>query len=240
MKRSFVCGTLVLLAGSLMAAESDDIATAAKKLADQNYSWKTTITVPEGSQFRPGPTEGKTEKGGYTSVSMTRGENTTVAILKGDKGAVNLEGSWQTLAELTSGEPGPGTFMARRLSTFKAPAAEAQELASKAKDLKKEGDVYSGTLPEDAAKSLMTFGFGRRGGGQGPTISNAKGSVKFWLKDGALTKYEYNVQGTMSFNGNDNEVNRTTTTEIKDVGSTKVEVPAEAAKKFEEPAKKGS
>jgi hypothetical protein len=39
------------------------------------------------------------------------------------------------------------------------------------------------------------------------------------------------VRGTINFGGNDVEVDRTTTIEIKDVGKTKVEVP-EAAKKI--------
>ena len=236
MKRSLVCCTLVLLAGSLMAADSDDVINAAKKLADQsNYSWKTTVTVPEGTGggFRPGPTEGKAEKGGYTRLAMTRGDMTTDAVLKGDKGAVNMEGSWQSLAELTSGDPGPGTFMARRLSTFKVPAAEAQDLVAKAKEIKKEGDVYSSTLTEEGAKSLLTFGGGRRGGGPPPAVTNPKGSVKFWVKDGKLVKYQYHVQGTVNFNGDDRDIDRTTTVEIKDVNTTKIVVADDVKKKLQ-------
>jgi hypothetical protein len=37
----------------------------------------------------------------------------------------------------------------------------------------------------------------------------------------------------MTFNGEDRDVNRTTTTEIKDVGTTKVEVPADAKPKLQ-------
>ena len=102
-------------------------------------------------------------------------------------------------------------------------------MAAAAKELKKDGDVYASDLTEDGAKAMMTFG-GRRGGG--PTITNPSGSVKFWLKDGVLTKYEFKVKGTMSFNGNDIDVDRDTTVEIKDVGSTKVTVPDEAKKKL--------
>jgi hypothetical protein len=36
----------------------------------------------------------------------------------------------------------------------------------------------------------------------------------------------------MSFNGNDMDVDRTTTVEIKDVGTTKITVPEEASKKL--------
>src|SRR4051812_7650764 len=71
MKKSILFSTLTLMAGTLLAADSEDVKDAAKKLAAQNnYSWKTTVVVPEGSRFRPGPTEGKTEKDGYTWLSM--------------------------------------------------------------------------------------------------------------------------------------------------------------------------
>ncbi len=56
--------------------------------------------------------------------------------------------------------------------------------------------------------------------------------MKFWVKDGALAKYEFNVQGKMEFNGNPIDIDRTTTVEIKDVDSTKVEVPEEAKGKL--------
>ena len=55
--------------------------------------------------------------------------------------------------------------------------------------------------------------------------------MKFWAKEGVLSKYEFKLQGKMSFNGNDTDVDRTTTVEIKDVGTTKVTVPEEAKKK---------
>jgi hypothetical protein len=64
-------------------------------------------------------------------------------------------------------------------------------------------------------------------------VSEAKGSVKFWLKDGTLSKYETKVSGKINFNGNERDVDRTTTVEIKDVGTTKVEVPEEAKKKLQ-------
>ena len=116
------------------------------------------------------------------------------------------------------------------MQNFKAPAAQAEDLAGKVKELKQDGDVYSGELTEEGAKSQLMFG--GRGGGNGPEISGAKGSVKFWVKDGVLSKYEVKVQGKVSFNGNDRDVDRTTTVEIKDIGSTKVQVPDDAKKKL--------
>ena len=234
MKKSMFFSPMALMTISLIAADSnpkDDVKSAAKKLGEKaNYSWKTTVVVPESAQFRPGPTEGKTEKDGFTHVTMSFGDNTTQAVLKGDKAAVtNREGEWQSLADLDNAE-GPGRFLGFFVRNIKTPAVQAADLAAAAKDLKKEGDAYSGDLTEEGAKTLLTFR--PRGGGDGPTVSNAKGSVKFWLKDGELSKYEFKVTGKVSFNGNDRDVDRATTVEVKDVGTTKVEVPEGAKKKL--------
>jgi len=224
-------GALAVLAVSLHAADSspkDTVIAAAKKLGDAaSHSWRQTVVVPEGSQFRPGPSDGKTEKDGFTLVSSSFGDNTIQILVKGDKGAVtNQDGAWQGLAEVEQ-EEGFGRFRAIMARNLKTPAAQAAELAAAAKDLKKDGDAYSSVLTEEGAKELLRF---RRGGDA--TTSNAKGSVKFWLKDGALVKYEFKVSGTVSFGGNDRDVDRTTTIEIKDVGATKVSVPEEAKKKL--------
>jgi hypothetical protein len=63
-------------------------------------------------------------------------------------------------------------------------------------------------------------------------VKDAKASIKFTIKDGNLTKFEMHVTGTRSFNGNDNDVDQTTTTEIKDVGTTTIDVPADAKAKL--------
>jgi hypothetical protein len=49
-----------------------------------------------------------------------------------------------------------------------------------------------------------------------------------------LSKYQYNLQGKLTVGDDKREVefNRTTTVEIKDVGSTTVKVPDEAKKKL--------
>jgi len=226
MKTHVLLSTITLLSGALIAADSspkDDVIAASKKLGGQaNYSWKTTVVVPESAQFKPGPTEGQTEKDGFTHLTMSFGDNTTKAVIKGDKAAAtNPEGDWQSLADLDNAE-GRGRFLGRMIRNFKVPAAQAAELATAAKELKKEGDVYSGDLTEEGAKAQFRFG----------TVSNPKGSVKFWVKDGALTKFEFKVTGKVDFNGNEVDVDRATTVEVKEVGTTKVNVPEEAKKKL--------
>jgi hypothetical protein len=223
---AFVAAT----ATSLFAADAkDEVTKAAKALAEKpNYSWKTTVTVPEGTQFRPGPTEGKTDKDGTMYVVMTFGDNMTEAVIKGDKVTyTNQDGEWQTPDD---GGEGRGRFLGGMIRNLKPPGAQAQEIAAATKELKKEGEAYTGDLTEAGAKTLMSFR--RRAGADAPEIKGAKGSAKFWVKDGVLSKYEYKVTGSMNFNGNDVDMDRTTTTEIKDVGTTKVVVPEAAKKKI--------
>ena len=224
------------------AAPADDVKAAAKKLTEKgSYSWKQTSENAGGGgggggagRRATGPTEGKTTKEGITMLTMTRGESNTVAYVQGAKGSVKTGDGWKSLSELSESSSGDRQnamrFISRGLSNYKTPAVEAEELAGKAKELKKTDDTYSGDLTEDAVKTLLSFG--GRGGNNAAAPTDAKGTVKFWVKDGVLTKYQYNVKGKMTFNDNTRDIDRTTTVEIKDVGTTKVEVPEEAKKKL--------
>jgi hypothetical protein len=258
MKRSILFMTVASLAGTLMAAPKDEVQSAVKKLGDAGYSWTSTTTnlaAPAGGGGGGGrgfgggggPVQGKVGKDGIALITSTsnRGGSptTTERVVKGDKSAMkNQEGAWQTPEEMMAafgggpgGAPGgaPGGGRGRggggMFCAQPHPATQAEDLLSKVKDVTMAGGVYSGDLTEDGVKALLAFG--GRGGGQGPDIAGAKGSAKFWLKDGVLSKYEFNLQGTMSFGGNDMPMNRTTTIEIKDVGTTTVTIPDEAKKK---------
>ncbi len=217
---------------SLSATAADataEVKSAAKKLASQaNYSWTATTKLEGGNQnFRPGPIEGKTEKDGYTCFTGSIGDNSYSAAFKGTKWAFKGQDEWQSAAEMEGSDRGP--FIARRMAAFKAPAAEAEDLAGKVKDLKKgEDGLFSGDLTAEGVKEMFSR-FGRRN----TEATDTKGWAKFWVKDGMLVKYEYNTQGKIA--GQDNQeitINRTLTVEIKDVGTTKVNVPDEAKKKL--------
>jgi hypothetical protein len=229
------------MAGTLFAAAEpkDEITAAASKLADSgSYSWKSTMDLGPNSQFTPGPTMGKVDKDA-TWLSMTFNDNTSEGVKMGEKVAVKGEDGWQSASEVTADAGGgggrnPGRMMARRLENFKAPAAEVQDLLKNVKDITKDGDAFSGQLTEEGAKSLATMGFGRRGGGGNrPAPTDLKASVKFWVKDGLLSKYESKVSGKRpNRDGDIQEFERTTTVEISNVGATKVSVPDEAKKKL--------
>jgi hypothetical protein len=243
MKNFLISSTTLLAAVSLMAADKDDVKSAAQKLGGaDNYSWTTTVEIAN-SQFTPGPSHGKTQKDGLVWLDMTFQDNTTEAYAKGAKGAVKGEDGWEAL-DLSPNAPrggggggfSPSRMMGMRLRNFKAPATQMEDLVDKTKDLAKSGDAYTGDLTEEGAKSLMTFGRRAGGGGgqgQAPEISKAKGTVKFWIKDGVITKYQTKATGTRkNQDGDDMDIDITSTVEIKDVGTTKLTVPDEAQKKM--------
>jgi hypothetical protein len=249
--------------GSLLAAPKDDVSAAIKKLADGgNYSWTSTVTnVPPpggggggggfgggfGGGRGGGPTTGKITKEGFTLISRAgRGGAMTETLVKGEKSVTKNadSGAWQTPEEAAAarGDGGGGGFGGGRgfgrgfgAAANRLPTLDAQELLAAVSELKSADGALSGDLSKEAVNARLMPGGGRGfGGGEAPPPpANAKGSVKYWLKDGALSKFEFNVQGTMDFGGNEFPINRTTTVEFKDVGTTKMDVPEDAKKKLQ-------
>lgn len=233
----------VLCALPLIAADpKDDVKAAVKSLADKpNYTWTTTVKSP-GAQFNAGPTTGKTQKGGYTFLTQVNNEQTTEVAMKGTNGVVKTEEGWKSQTELPAPQRGGaaggnrGAMAGRFLLNSRTPTETLTNLVEKVKELKKgEDDLISGDLTEEGAKEYLSFRRQRPGGNnQGPTTTDAKGSLKVWLKGGQLVKYQIAVSGKMNFNGNERDIDRTTTVEIKDVDKTNVEVPDDAKKKIAE------
>jgi hypothetical protein len=105
-------------------------------------------------------------------------------------------------------------------------------LAAKIKDLKAVDGALVATASGDDAAALLAPAGGRGGPAPaGPRQSSV--TLKFWLKDGALAKYSTHSVGTFTMpNGDERELDSTTTVEVKNVGTAQVEVPAAAKKKF--------
>jgi hypothetical protein len=234
-KLCLLCVAVAIAPAFSFAAPGDDVKAAAKKLGDAaNYSW-TTNTEMANAQFTPGPVQGQAEKGGYAVVTREFNGNSMQSVYKGDQMAMNRDGSWVTREELAQqfgggqgGGRGRGGFFGGAQQT---PVQEIDALVAAAKDWKAADGAIVGDLSAEVVGQRLAFG-GR--GGQAPAApKNATGTVKVWLKDGAVAKYQVHVKGTVpGRDGGEQERDVTTTTEIKDIGSTKVTVPEEAKKKL--------
>ena len=230
MKHTLLLIGAVSIATGLTAAEpKESLIEAANALANKaNYSWKTTV---ESAGEPPGIIEGKTEKGGASFLTLSRRENSFDAALKGSKATVKTEEGWKPATEAADmeGTRGGTRLVSLIVQNMKLPAAEVADLAGKVKELSVADGVYSGNLGEEA-KPIILFRIPSTN--DGPSAAHTEGTARFWMKDGMITKYEFHVKGTVSFRGDERELDRTYTTVINGVGETTVNVPEEAAKRL--------
>src|SRR5580700_1629282 len=135
MKTTLLFSLTLLAAGSLLADPKDDVTAAAKAVSGaDSYSWHTTTDMGANSQYTPGPVDGKTEKDGYTMITMSFGDNPTEIVVKGTNSAVKTpDNGWQSAAEASQGGGGGGGGfspgrMAARMAQMKKPADQVATL----------------------------------------------------------------------------------------------------------------
>ena len=242
---------------ALGRAADEDLDKAAAKAAEMgNYSCTATVKMEGG--FGGGGGGGGGDRGAMPPVEMrvkadapTHLKSGDVEVYrKGDVLAVKDGDAWKRLDPPERGQGGGGRgerpdrrlMAAQMLRNVKAPHEILKDLKSGSfKEVKREdaekGRCYSGDLTAEAVKSFAQRP--RRGGGGGGGNDRPEpvstGTAKVWINgDGTVTKYEIHIETKMK-NRNDEDVTakRTTTVEIRDVGSTKYDVPEGAAKVFE-------
>jgi hypothetical protein len=232
MKKSATLLVTLLTAGSAIAADpgtSTKVEDAIARLqAASNYSWTTIMKIPD-MPFEPGPLKGRAERTGRAIVTQQFNENTFEAAFKGEKIAVSSQGQWESIEQADEQTAMMGSW----LTNSGAAAEEAAKLLKCVKDLKAVDDALVGDLTPDGAREILTLH--PRTGNAPPAPKNTTGSVKFWLKDGSLVKFEAHFQGISAFNPDQEErsFEITRTVEIRDVGTTKLDLPDDAAKILE-------
>jgi hypothetical protein len=238
-----IAAIIVFASGALWAADSapaNQLSDAIAKLKTAtNYSWTVTTVAGPDAPFTPPPVKGQTDSAGFARFTSQFGENVADVVLKGDKAVVKGEDGWQLFI------PGGGfrpEIFAVNLARNGAPTDEAARILKGVKEFKTlDKGALGGDLTPEAATDLLSFGPRRtaaKADSDTPTFpapTGAKGSAKFWLKDGALVKYQTHLTGTVTFNENETALDFTRTTEIQQVGTTKMDIPDEAKKKFEAP-----
>jgi len=230
--------SLVTIVATCVCAQSyaialepvDAVKKAIQKLGEQeNYSW-TSVRKSAGED--EGSVKGTINKDGHSQLTIKMAGRSVEGALVRKKGALKTKDGWMSTDEFTGGGGSPAsnpmTFLARHLSTFgKSPVVQATSLLKKAKAVKSDKpDVYFAELTEEGVKeNVPRFGV---------EVSNPDGSVKFWVKDGMLVKYNYAVRAKVRFIRQNRQVDydRTTTVEIKDAGTTHVELPKQVLAKI--------
>jgi hypothetical protein len=243
-----VVSVLAFSTAPLHADGTDDIKAALQALDNSaSYSWTTTV---QGG-FGRGPQDGKTQKDGYTSISMQMRDNTFEIILKGDKAAIKTDSGWKSATELmqatgddAGGPPPPERFAAMFAQNFRTPVQQAEDNLDALQNIQKTDDGYTADLSTEAAKKMLSFRPRRQAAATTSPDPNAppppqiditdpKGSIKVTIKDGNLTEIQFHLTGSVSFNGGDpRDVDRTTTTDFKDIGATTIDVPDDAKAKL--------
>lgn len=228
-----VTSILTCIATSGLLAWADDESTAAVMQAaraishENGYAWTSTSASAAGTHdWRQGPTHGKAQKNGYTYVTFTLGDGTVEMAFHREKSVIKWSDQWYGLGDLKEDV----AWIADRLKTYKAAAEEAAFLAQHSPDLQpgQDGD-YAGKIDDDALRFLLS-----RGRRQVENVAEIKGTVRFWIQDGRLQKYQYNLKGPVPY-GSEGAIvslDRTTTVELKDIGNVDVKIPPAAEEKL--------
>lgn len=134
-------------------------------------------------------------------------------------------------------------YLYNSLQRLSLPPVEMKEIADRLKEVKKAGAVFTADLPTELVANLL---MNRRPGAvpetapasgpatrfRRPEPKDAKGTATFTLKDGVVVKYEVHISGTFVYSSDERSTDRTNTIEFSDIGTTKVNVPAEAKAKL--------
>jgi hypothetical protein len=111
------------------------------------------------------------------------------------------------------------------------PHEELGVIVTSGKDLKMEGETLTGTLTELGAQLLLV-----RDGQTEITPLAGAGHFTLWIRDGIVARYQVRLEGTLAIKTaltvRQVSVRQSTSTTLKDIGTTKFEIPFEAKAKL--------
>jgi hypothetical protein len=264
----FLCCAAVAIGTTVRGGPIESAIIAAMKLREAaNYQWVATVTEDSRFYFveaktrKDGYTLVSTPMVNSIQRKLGGGKSEIqTAIFRGnDEFVVQTPEGWMSrdeLAELPSpgfggqlgaggarrpvrGGGSPAGFGGRgpRYSNLQVnlsfPHDELETIVGSYTEVRATTDGVEGVLSTDGAKLLLVHP-----GQDEITALRASGSFKLWLKDGAVSKYEVQLAGTLALGAGSNRrevsVNQSVTTELKDVGKTAFDVPEEAKRKLAE------
>ena len=243
---------LVLAIGVLAAGATprDDVAAAIQKLADSgDYAWRTVPfaedAAPPDADFETIPArfeqtaqdqiEGKVQKDGLVALRAQIGDAVVGFYMHHAHMAIQTtQGQWTSETQLLSqGYLSIPDQLLTQAEFLLPPAVEARQYFERIQNIHREGDAYVGEIPQDAAIAMLEERKRKQNDGKEWRLAEAKATVKFWISDGVLSKYQ--VHWTIDpyicvFGLNEwaNESDITETTAISDNGKTTIHLPPEA------------
>jgi hypothetical protein len=222
---------IILLAafgpGGTAPDAKEAVKQAAQNLAEQPaYAWTAAPKGDGGGGFQDRTVEGRTRKDGLTSVAVKYHETSYEIAVQGEKAALKTSDGWKAVEEIKDDGRGfrnPLIYFARHARTFRPAAAEALRLAEAVEKLDPTSDGgLTGRMTEAGSKTFLPQFVEK--------LEAPAGSVTFWLRDGALVKYEFEATARITVGGRTSDFKRATIVQIKDAGTAKIELPPEALK----------
>jgi hypothetical protein len=246
------CIMILCVTTARAVTPKEELAAAIEALGKQSYRWETEGYHPFVSEDS---LEGKIDSEGLTQWQMVvSNQRLWIVATWHGRAAMLIGGVWRNAQDAlriarsnitVTNEAqhietrdsliwikAPGTILIsdfgygiqvfQRVQHTALPATELGWYLTNAEKIESNNRYVTLTLYDDAARNLGGIGVSS----PGFKIEKVIGTVKIWLKKGAVSKYELDVRWLL--NGEDR--NRTLTTVVKDVGSTKVKIPPEALK----------
>ena len=154
----------------------------------------------------------------------------------GASGSQSISGGIMKGATIRKRGPARGTGESERNYSnlqlaISHPHEELAVIVGSHHEFKPEGDTVAGTLTDLGAQLLLV-----RDGQKEITPVRAAGTFKLWLRDGMVSKYQLRLHGILTVDTPTGrrhiEVRQSADTVLKDVGTTKFDVPAQARAKL--------
>jgi hypothetical protein len=212
------------------AGAREDLAQAAQSLASKNnYTWITTF---EGGQLPNATLRAMVDASGVIYCSVRFEEADVDVVIKGDQRFVKTEKGWKSAASLLpsgegSGQPEPAVMAAIFSKTIRPPAVEIKSLAGMLPTVETNptGGIDA-KMTEDSIKVLPIL----LPTATEPRLEKLEGVAQFFLKDHLVNRYAIKYSGLIKGPFGELDLRRTNTTVISEIGSTRVDLPAEVQK----------
>lgn len=232
------CWLVALAIQSSIAADGhfdqrniDELTDAINALASQdNYQWSTSIEGGDNRRVPRSTINGSTQNDGLTHAIVNSRRRDTHVVIQGDVASVtDRDGRWETVSLLDEGFRSNG-FASTTAKRIRIPHIHAQQLAQHVNNPLTKDQQVSGEL-DTAFVTQQMQSLGR----EGDTLRDPKGQIRFWIDDGVLQKYEYQLTGSFENGSRQRTVSLKTTVDISNVGNAKLELPRGAKDALAQP-----